>query len=278
MSPRATDELLLVVLRLLEQRPMTARELLAETGSLLGPRGRPSAGRVLIALDSLEAEGLGEVAELDDERAEYRITAAGSEAVADRAGVIVTPSRRRGGRARLPGRRQSAPEPERVAVLFTDIVSSTEMLDRLGDDAAHGVRRRHFDLLRERVRENDGREVKSLGDGLMVVFESPQLAAVAALAMQRAVAECEDAIELRVGIASGETVREEDDYFGRPVVVARRLCDAAAPGETLVAGPARGLVADTSVDRERRGPLVLKGLSDPVTPTALRVHGPAAEG
>ena len=278
MSPRATDdELLLVVLRLLEQRPMTARELLAETDSMLGSRGRPSAGRVLIALDSLEAEGLAEVAE-HDERAEYRITAAGSEAVAARADVVVTPSRRRGGSVRLPGRRQPTPEPEQVAVLFTDIVSSTEMLDRLGADAAHGVRRRHFDLLRGRVRENDGREVKSLGDGLMVVFDTPQVAAVAALAMQRAVAECEDAIELRVGIASGETVREEDDYFGRPVVVAKRLCDAAAPGETLVAGPARGLVADASVDRESRGPLVLKGLSDPVTPTALRVHGPAAEG
>ena len=256
---------------------MTARELLAETGSVLGSRGRPSAGRVLIALDSLEAESLAEVAE-HGERTEYRIAAAGSEAVAARADVIVTPSRRRGGRARLPGRRQPAPEPEQVAVLFTDIVSSTEMLDRLGDDAAHGVRRRHFDLLRLHVRENDGREVKSLGDGLMVVFDTPQVAAVAALAMQRAVAECEDALELRVGIASGETVREEDDYFGRPVVVAKRLCDAAAPGETLVAGPTRGLIADASVDRESRGPLVLKGLSEPVTPTVLRAHGPAAEG
>jgi class 3 adenylate cyclase len=161
-------------------------------------------------------------------------------------------------------------------VLFTDVVASTEMLDRLGDDAAHDVRRRHFELLRQAIRENEGREVKSLGDGLMVVFDTPQVAAVAALAMQRAVEECDDPIELRVGIASGETVREDDDYFGRPVVVAKRLCDVAAPGEALVAGPARGLMADASVEAESRAPLRLKGLSEPVTPTALRAHGPGA--
>jgi class 3 adenylate cyclase len=104
------------------------------------------------------------------------------------------------------------------------------------------------------------------------------VAAVAALAMQRAVAGCEDAVELRVGIASGETVREDDDYFGRPVVVAKRLCDAAGPGETLVAGPARGLMADAAVARESRGPLRLKGLSDPVTPTSLRAQATTVEG
>jgi class 3 adenylate cyclase len=271
----ADDELLLVLLRLLEQRPMTARELLAETGRLLGSQA--SGGRILVALDSLEAETLVDVTERG-ERTEYGITATGREAVQARADVTVLPSPRRAGRPRLPGRRELTPEPEQVAVLFTDVVRSTEMLYRLGDEAAHGVRRRHFELLRNVVREHEGREVKSLGDGLMVVFDTPQLAAVAGLAMQRAVAACEDDIELRVGIASGETVREDDDYFGRPVVVAKRLCDAAAPGETLVAGPARGLMADASVERESRGPLKLKGLSEPVTPTALRAPAQAAEG
>jgi class 3 adenylate cyclase len=152
------------------------------------------------------------------------------------------------------------------------------MLDRLGDEAAHGVRRRHFALLRRAVHQYDGREVKSLGDGLMIFFETPQVAAVAALAMQRAVSECEDAAELRIGIASGEAIREDDDYFGRPVVIAKRLCDAAAPGETLLAEQARGLMADASVERIGRGPLKLKGLSDPVTPTVLRAHASAAEG
>src|SRR5581483_985947 len=53
-----------------------------------------------------------------------------------------------------------------VAILFTDLVGSTELLDRLGDDAAEQLRRTHFSLLRQAAAETDGAEVKSLGDGL----------------------------------------------------------------------------------------------------------------
>jgi len=272
-----SGELLLVVLRLLEQRPMDAGELLAELNRALGWRDCPTPGAVLIALASLEEESLVEVAPRG-RRDQYRITEGGGEAVRRRADVTVTP---RAGRARRGGaasRRPAGHELEQVAILFTDVVRSTEMLDRLGDEAAHEIRRRHFELLREAVGAHGGREVKSLGDGLMVVFDSPQAAAVGALAMQRAVAACDDAVELRVGIAAGETVREDDDYFGRPVVVARRLCDAAGAGETLVSGSARGLVADSAVVREERHPLMLKGLSEPVTPIVLRARelAPAA--
>ena len=59
-----------------------------------------------------------------------------------------------------------------VTLLFTDLVASTELLARLGDDAAEEVRRSHFALLRQAIAETGGDEVKSLGDGLMVVFGS----------------------------------------------------------------------------------------------------------
>ncbi len=59
-----------------------------------------------------------------------------------------------------------------VTLLFTDLVGSTEILDRLGDDAAEALRRRHFAILREAVTAQGGQEVKNLGDGLMVVFRS----------------------------------------------------------------------------------------------------------
>jgi class 3 adenylate cyclase len=94
--------------------------------------------------------------------------------------------------------------------------------------------------------------------------------------MQRAVAASEDPLQLRVGIAAGETVREDDDHFGRPVVVAKRLCDVADPGAVLVSGPVRGLLPDTAVEREQLGPLTLKGLSEPVAPTLLRARPLAA--
>src|SRR2546426_6473760 len=75
-----------------------------------------------------------------------------------------------------------------VAVLFTDLVGSTERLDRLGDDAAEELRRVHFSLLRAAVVEAGGKEVKSLGNGLMVSFASPVEALTCAVAMQRAIA------------------------------------------------------------------------------------------
>lgn len=54
--------------------------------------------------------------------------------------------------------------PAVVTLLFTDLVGSTEMLDRLGDDGAESLRRTHFRILREAVAGAGGVEVKNLGD------------------------------------------------------------------------------------------------------------------
>lgn len=274
----ATPELLLLVVRLLEERPMTAGELLRELERLLGSESGVRPGAVLVALSSLEAEGLVQVAQ--DGPAGYRVTAKGSEEAARRAHVSVPSvgagSGRRGRSFGRRGRPSPAPEMEEISIMFTDVVGSTELLDRFGDDEAHELRRRHFGLLRDALRDHRGQEVKNLGDGLMVAFESPPVAAACGLEMQRAIASSEDPLQLRVGIAAGETVREDDDYFGRPVVVAKRLCDVAEPGTVLVSGPVRGLLPDTAVDTEQLGPLTLKGLGEPVTATLLRARPLAA--
>jgi class 3 adenylate cyclase len=238
-------ELLLAVLGVLERRPAHADGLAAELETLLGGEYRLRARDVDVAVAALLTEGLLEQA---DEGC--RITPAGREALATRADADVL--QRLGHRS------------EQVTIVFTDVVGSTELLDRLGDDAAHELRRRHFALLREAVRDHGGREVKSLGDGLMLAFTDPRDARVCADAMQRAVRACEDRLELRVGIASGEAVREGWDWFGRPVVVAKRLCDAAAAGQVLVAG-----MPDPEL--EPVGPLLLKGLREPVATGALAV-------
>src|SRR5436305_5375351 len=146
-------ELLLAVLGVLQRGPMRTSELFEELDY--------PARDTEVGLDALAGEGLVEPCEHG-----YRITAAGAEALASRTGA------------------------EQVTILFTDVVGSTELLDRLGDDAAHEVRRRHFALLREAVRDNGGREVKSLGDGLMVAFADARAARTCGDAMQRAVSEC----------------------------------------------------------------------------------------
>jgi len=63
---------------------------------------------------------------------------------------------------------------ENVAILFTDIVGSTELSQKLSQDRADEIRREHFSVLRQGHRRGRGREVKNLGDGLMVVFSSPR--------------------------------------------------------------------------------------------------------
>ena len=118
-----------------------------------------------------------------------------------------------------------------VTILFTDVVNSTEVMMQLGDERAETQRREHFRVLRDAIAEHGGHEVKTLGDGIMVVFASAVDAARCAVAIQRSTTA--KGVEVRVGLHVGEPIRDEDDYFGTPVVVARRLCDAAAGGQIL---------------------------------------------
>src|SRR5690242_18555898 len=96
-------------------------------------------------------------------------------------------------------------ESSTVTVLFTDLVGSTRLHDRLGDDVADVVRRSHFQLLSDAVAAAGGREVKRTGDGVMAVFPSTVDAVSCAVAIQQAVAGVEGGgVAVRVGINAGE--------------------------------------------------------------------------
>src|ERR1700704_5483443 len=75
-----------------------------------------------------------------------------------------------------------------VTILFTDLVASTETMERIGDDRAEELRRAHFRLVRDAAASHGGRTVKSLGDGLMIVFASAVEAVAAAATIQARVA------------------------------------------------------------------------------------------
>jgi class 3 adenylate cyclase len=157
-----------------------------------------------------------------------------------------------------------------VTLLFTDLVGSTELMGRLGEDASHRLRREHFAILRAAASEHGGREVKSLGDGLMLVFASALQAVRGAVLMQRRTSSYGEqrGVDggLRVGLNAGEVIDTEDDYFGAPVVVAKRLCDRATSGQILASETVRALAGERAVDLfTPLGRLRLKGLSDPVT-------------
>jgi class 3 adenylate cyclase len=95
-----------------------------------------------------------------------------------------------------------------LTVLFTDAVASTEALGRLGDERFGVVQQEHLDLLRGPVGACDGREVKSLGDGLMAAFTGAADALACAVAMQQAIEAAgrggEEGLPLRVGVSSGD--------------------------------------------------------------------------
>ena len=158
---------------------------------------------------------------------------------------------------------------EGATILFTDIVGSTELLQRLSPNSADEIRREHFSVLRQAIAEAGGTEVKNLGDGVMVVFSSTVAALSCAVAMQRGVErgnrKREHSVGLRVGLSAGEVSREDGDYFGEPVVVAARLCAACESGQILAADVVR-LMAGRRSRYECRavGEMTLKGLTEPV--------------
>ncbi len=158
---------------------------------------------------------------------------------------------------------------QNVAILFTDVVSSTERSQRLSPEEADEDRRGHFSILRQALAETGGTEVKNLGDGLMVVFDSASAALACGVAMQQGVERDNRgrdlAVGLRVGLSQGEVAREGDDYFGDPVIEAARLCASCDRGQILAANVVR-LMAGRRNSHQCRplGEFRLKGLSDPV--------------
>src|SRR5262245_47028943 len=114
-----------------------------------------------------------------------------------------------------------------VTVLFTDWVDSTALASRLGPEAADELRQTHYALLRSAVAAADGTEVKSTGDGVMVVFDSVSAALECAVAMQQAIDRhnrgAKDPLAVRVGVSHGDAELGDDgDYYGTSVVEAAR--------------------------------------------------------
>jgi class 3 adenylate cyclase len=160
-----------------------------------------------------------------------------------------------------------------VTILFTDLVSSTELLQRAGDEQAQRIFKAHHRLLSEAVQAHGGHEVKWLGDGLMVAFDSAADAVRCAIAMQQASRRpaVGERLEIRAGLNVGEAFVDESDYFGTPVVVARRLCDRAGAGQIFASAVVTTLLSGRrEFAFDDLGGLELKGIAAPVHTFELR--------
>jgi class 3 adenylate cyclase/CheY-like chemotaxis protein len=156
-----------------------------------------------------------------------------------------------------------------VTVLFTDVVGSTDLMARLGASAAESLRARHFSSLRGALAVHRGQEVKTLGDGFMATFESAADGLACAVTMQRAVTgdvrQREGGLGMRVGLSAGEVTKQDNDYFGLPVVEASRVCNAAESGQILASDVVRLLVGWSGMHRlEPLAPMELKGIPEPL--------------
>ena len=131
------------------------------------------------------------------------------------------------------------------AVMFTDIVGSTEMTTRLGDAAALELVRVHDALVRRGLVANCGREVKHTGDGIMAVFDDVPDAVRAAADIQWHFwlynLNAAESLSVRVGIHAGEPLEHHNDLFGATVHLACRLCAEAEVDGIVVSGLVREL-------------------------------------
>lgn len=155
------------------------------------------------------------------------------------------------------------------AVMFTDMVGSTEMTSRYGDDAAFAMLRVHDKVVRAAIGEHSGREVKHTGDGIMAAFLSAACAVRAACNMQAALREHNEGgaqypFAIRVGISAGEPVEDHDDLFGSTVQLAARLCAQAEPGQILVSDVIAGLCIGKGLKFINAGACELKGFDQPI--------------
>jgi class 3 adenylate cyclase len=153
------------------------------------------------------------------------------------------------------------------AIMFTDIVGSTSMTERLGDARSVEMVRAHDALVRRALKDAGGRVVKHTGDGIMASFAEAANSVRCARAIQQAFEAfnlaSKEKLRVRIGIDIGEPVADSNDLFGSTVQMAARLCQSAQPDAILVSSAVRDRVRE-SVHLTNLGSHGLKGFPQPV--------------
>ena len=154
----------------------------------------------------------------------------------------------------------------RRTFVFTDIVSSTNLAEAMGDEAWEHLLRWHDQTLSALIAEYRGELVNRTGDGYFAAFEKPGQAIRCAVAIQQALAEHRRtngfAPGVRIGLHAAEANTRSGDYSGKGVHVAARIASLADAGQVLASA--------STVEAERPYPVseprsvTLKGVSEPV--------------
>jgi pimeloyl-ACP methyl ester carboxylesterase/class 3 adenylate cyclase len=147
-----------------------------------------------------------------------------------------------------------------ATILFTDIVDSTAQAASMGDHRWHDLREQHDRVTRAQLARFRGREIKTLGDGFLAVFDGPARAVRCARAICTSMSR--QGVALRAGVHTGEVEPDGDDVSGIAVAIGARIGALAGAGEVLVSSTVKDLVVGSALSFEDRGVHNLKGVPD----------------
>jgi len=165
-----------------------------------------------------------------------------------------------------------------IAIVFTDMVGSTDLTSEHGDQIAQDILRAHNSAVRSALGRFAGKEIKHTGDGIMATFDHVPDAVAGMIDVLRAVrahneAEPKIPLRIRIGINAGEPISAENDYYGLAVTIAARVCAKADMDQILVSQVVRDMCEGSDLTFADRGSEPLKGIKEP-----LRLHEALWEG
>jgi len=128
-----------------------------------------------------------------------------------------------------------------VAILFADVVGSTQLYDKFGDTKASETVAACLDVMKDATRKFNGKVIKTIGDEVMSTFPSVDEAMSAAILMQTRITadnkqEDRIAVSIRIGCHFGPVVQEQNDIFGAAVHTANRMTSQAKSKQIVISG------------------------------------------
>lgn len=160
--------------------------------------------------------------------------------------------------------------PRMASVVFADLVGSTGLFERLGDETAGRFVTQLTTALSKIFEQHEGRVVKLLGDGIFAVFQQEAQAITACIAIQERLLEkpvrpagLGRPVQMQMGIESGEVVEIEGDCYGDAVNTAARLADLAGADQILTTQRVRDALPPVQREKLRSlGPMFLRGKAE----------------
>ncbi len=128
-----------------------------------------------------------------------------------------------------------------VAILFADVVGSTQLYDKFGDTKASETVAQCLDVMKDATHQFNGTVIKTIGDEVMSTFPTVEEAMGAAVMMQTRISadnkqDDRIAVSIRIGCHFGPVVQEQNDIFGAAVHTANRMTSQAKARQIVISG------------------------------------------